>query len=621
MRPRSAFIPALLLAIILIATKAVLSWRFVKQFSDLTKVLTVSAEDLIAVLIYGVAATLALRLTVNRPRLHRWAWRLTLAVGAIAALYAIVNIGVVRALGYPLNARMLGLIGRFDHLRSSIAEHADAVTLTALAATPLLFLLISWLLRVSPRRWVTATLVLIAAAWIVAGSALRAQADPDSWLNRVGKNAHRELLGSLASRYLTNQRVSIDTPFPPEFLDDFRLASTRAHPPLPQFTPPPRNVIVIVLESVTTQYLSLYGSKYDTTPSLIAESANAMVFDRVYAHVGATYAARLPLLFAKHPGLPWRFWYKTPRPLPPGLGMLMKEQRNARTAFFSTCNVDWDHIDYTAKVTGCDEVLGPVELGGLPASSWGTEDRVAIDGMMKWIQKDTTRPFYAMLWTDQTHDPYTLESGAQPIDFVGNTSMRYRDALNRYLNTVKQADRHVGRLLQFLRDKKLADDTLVVITGDHGEAFGELHEEAVSHGGGLYEECLRVPFILWNPRFFPTRQINHRAGGHIDLHPTLAHIMGLEPSARWQGASLFGPDHPNRAYVWSDLAEYQFGVINDRFKYMLHVSNGFERLFDLKEDPGERKDVSRNHPDLCAEMRARVSAFIHATEQHHNSGQ
>ena len=86
---------------------------------------------------------------------------------------------------------------------------------------------------------------------------------------------------------------------------------------------------------------------------------------------------------------------------------------------------------WTAREAGMAEVFGPKELGGRMASSWGTEDGILVDGLIRWIDSDANRPFYAMMWTDQTHHPYTLAHDTQPIDFLDETKTPNGELLKR----------------------------------------------------------------------------------------------------------------------------------------------------------------------------------------------
>ncbi len=124
-----------------------------------------------------------------------------------------------------------------------------------------------------------------------------------------------------------------------------------------------------------------------------------------------------------------------------------------------------------------------------------------------------------------------------------------------------------------------------------------------------------MPLMFWNPRLFPTGQRLPQVGGHVDINPTLAQMLGVEPPADWQGASLFSPDHPGRVYLLADLAGYQFGLTDGHYKYIYHFSDAFERLYDLTQDADEVRDLAAQHPEIAQEMRARVSAFVHAEEE------
>jgi phosphoglycerol transferase MdoB-like AlkP superfamily enzyme len=520
-------------------------------------------------------------------------------------------------------------MARPGDLRSSIAAHSDRGLLLALILIPIAYILLLLFWRTwQPRPRARFILLLIALTWITCGKALQALTPADGWQRTAAKNPHRELVVSLFRWHVLHdyrgETKLADEPYPTAYLDDFRSAGDRPPPsPLPQFQTPPRNLILIVLESTTAQYLSLYGSKYPTTPNLDSESPHALIFDRFYAHIGYTFCSMMPLTCGVHPGLPWCYRPNGPRPSPPGLAALLKQQRNARTAYFAAAYPSWDGIDDTVRRAGFDEVFGPDELGGPMASSWGTEDGVVIDGLLRWLAKfPPSQPFFAMVWTDQTHDPYTLARDTQPIEFLPATAFDKAKDLNRYLNTIRQIDRHLGHVFAWLREHDLANDTLVVITGDHGEAFGELHPDDIGHGSAMFDENLRVPLMLWNPRLFPTARRDQHVGGHMDLLPTLAHVFGISPiPPDWQGTSLFAPaDHPGRVYLQADRITRQFGLTDGRFKYINCIEGqSYERLFDLQADPAERHDLSTMDPARVAEFRGHTAAFLKAEEQYVNT--
>jgi phosphoglycerol transferase MdoB-like AlkP superfamily enzyme len=625
-RRPSAFLAAGLLAIILVAAKLAIAWPRTSAAHVSADVLAICAEDIALAIGFGVIAGVLLWATASHPRLHRWTWRAFVFLGAVLALYAIGNIGVYRQLRQPLSARLLALMARPGDLRSSIAAHSDRGLVIAILLVPIAYvLLVQWRAKPLPRT-ARLLLLLVAVTWIACGKALQARTPADAWQRTAAKNPHRELAVSLVRWYVLHDYRAdnklADEPYPQQFLDDFRIAGERpAPPPLAEFKSPPRNLILLVLESTTAQYLSLYGSKYATTPNLFAESPHALIFDRFYAHIGYTFCSMMPLVYGVHPGLPWCYRPNGPRPSPPGLAALLKQQRGVRTAYFAAAYPSWDGIDEMVRRAGFDEVFGPDELGGPMASSWGTEDGIVIDGLLRWLGKSPTQPFFAMVWTDQTHDPYTLARDTQPIQFLPDSAFDKAKDLNRYLNAIRQADRHLGRLFAWLREHDLADDTLVVITGDHGEAFGELHADDIGHGSAMFDENLRVPLMLWNPHLFPAPRREPHVGGHMDLLPTLAHLLGIAPlPADWQGTSLFCADHPGRVYLQADRITRQFGLTDGRYKYINCIEGqSYERLYDLEVDPAERRDLSASDPARVAEFRGRTAAFLKAEEHYVNT--
>jgi lipoteichoic acid synthase len=619
---RSAFVPALLLAGIFILAKVAIIWSWDSPKMILT-LLTITSVDVIVAVAFGVIFGAALWIAQRNPEKHesliRFIWGGTLTCGALAALYAVINVGVYGYLHRPLNARMFELVGRLDNMRSSIAAQCGIGLMIWLLATPAMYLLLasSKAPRFLQRRSVRGTVLVLAVVWICTGLALLSHTEPDSKKRREARNPHYEILASTFQELFSSHRANLGGAFPPEYLDDFKLAAEREYPRLATQGPRPKNVIVIVLESVAAQYMSVYESQFDTTPNLSAEAENAMVLDRGYSQSGWTYLSRLPLLYGVAPGLPWTNGWRVVDQST-GLAKILRNERGYRTAFFSGGDPDWDGMYWTAREAGMAEVFGPKELGGRMASSWGTEDGILVDGLIRWIDSDPNRPFYAMMWTDQTHHPCTLAHDTQPIDFLDENKTPNGELLERYLNALRQADRHLGRLFAALRQRNLADDTIVVITGDHGEAFGDTHEQMVGHGGGLYEENIRVPLIFWNPRLFPTSQRSDRPGGHIDINPTLAHMLDIHPPGTWQGASLISNDHPGRAYSMASGIDYQFGVTDGRFKYIVDIDGGYERLYDLKTDPHEQTDVAAQHRQVANEFHNRLGAFVQDEQRYLN---
>jgi arylsulfatase A-like enzyme len=632
-RPRAAFWPALWLGAGLVAPKV--WYAGLPEAADLDtlgewarRVLAIAHEDLVFAAALGLLAALALRLARRRPVAAAAVHAGFLAVGAASVLYAVANLRVFEYLHGPLTYSLFHMAGEIGKVRSSIGAFVSAPLVVALAGAPLLFLgLAAATSRVRPLgggwrlRGAQALGVLALAAAVAAGRSDYEARWHDRRDRQIARNPHAVLLGSVAAELLGRGATALPaTDFPAEFRGDFEpLARLAPAPPraAPLFAaPPPRNLIVIVLESVAARWLSVYGCPWDPTPKLAAEmSAHGLVFDGFYAHVGQTANSLVAIELSEYPGMSW---HEATLDAPRLRGRTLAEMlrpRGLRTAFISPGDLDWAGESNFLKDRGYDEVDYTPEV---KLSAWGGEDRYLVDGILGFIDRDRSRPFYVKGWSDQTHHPYELAPGSPEREFFREADLPPDlDAwgFRRYLNTLAELDRQLARLFDGLRERGLADDTLVVFTGDHGEGFGWPHR-TWGHGFGLFQENVLVPLMIWSPRFFPSGARSGTIGSHVDLNATIADVIGLPPDPSWQGRSLFDPRRPPRAYFLSAAQDYLLGVREDRWKYIFDATEGREELYDLAADPDEQRNLADREPDRCHRCRQRVAAWVDFEGRH-----
>ena len=136
----------------------------------------------------------------------------------------------------------------------------------------------------------------------------------------------------------------------------------------------------------------------------------------------------------------------------------------------------------------------------------------------------------------------------------------------------------------------LSDSTLIVVTGDHGEAFGE-HGQLV-HGFTVYEEETRVPLLMINRRLIPNRIDVKRIGRQIDIASTILSVLGMDAPADWQGASLFEKDGERRAYLFSADGKFTLGVVDEDSKFIYDFNGDSAELYNLAADPGEHENLA-----------------------------
>ena len=617
----SAFTPVRLagwLAIVLILSKA-FSLDRTREYWWLLDLSMASFGDVLFALGLGAIANLALRAAGRRTVIASGLRHVFVGICVFCAFYSVIAAGVFNYFGRPLSYDLLKLVHSVAAVESSIFDRLTLPVAVALVGVPGGYYALTR--RLARRRKAPVCLVAMLLAWSALGCWLYYQRSKPYFMSHLSVNPHIELVRSTWNGVTGFGKPSLQVDFPREYQNEFKprawrqATSERKHPPVVAAEAPPKNVIVIVLESVGTKYLSLYGSSYNTTPTLIEEAAHALVFENFYAHVPYTFCSFMALNFSIYPGMPWcyapgeTFARDGARPLPQTLASVLK-QRGARTAYLSNGDLEWAGMGYVLENQGYDTIEDCRAMGGATLTSWGTGDRVLFDRLMRFIDEKPGQPFYAFCWTDQTHDPYELGPVARKIDFFGEqVPARHADDLGRYLNVLRLVDQYLADLFRALRDRGLADDTLVVITGDHGEAFGDPHDQR-GHGFTAYQEDVNVPLILWNPRLFPGGQRLKTIGGHVDLSATIAEVLGVQPPGEWQGHSMFDPARPQRAYYLASIGEYLFGVRDGKWKYTFEATSGREFLTDLTVDPDELKNCAGSEPDVCRELRHRVAAWV-----------
>jgi arylsulfatase A-like enzyme len=172
--------------------------------------------------------------------------------------------------------------------------------------------------------------------------------------------------------------------------------------------------------------------------------------------------------------------------------------------------------------------------------------------------------------------------------YAGNTGSEFE----RYLQEVAVVDRAIARMLAAIDKARLTSRTVVIVTGDHGEAFGE--HNTYYHATTLYEELLRVPLLVLVPGLSP--RIIERPVSGLDLGPTILDLFGLATPASFMGESfvplLLGREFTfERPLVAESGRNMRAMFFDDGKKLIVDERNGTLELYDLKRDPKELENV------------------------------
>jgi arylsulfatase A-like enzyme len=250
---------------------------------------------------------------------------------------------------------------------------------------------------------------------------------------------------------------------------------------------------------------------------------------------------------------------------------------------------------------------------GQPTSVTGYSTDVFTDRAVSFINRNKTRPFFAYVAYNATLPPH--QPRHRPEDIRAKNSdpvpMKewHRATLRDYLDTIEVMDQGIGRILGALDTAKLAEDTIVVFTCDHG-GMGLVRHGPFSEGfRTLGEGGIRVPFLIRWPRVLPAGKVSTQQAILMDVAATVLAASRTAAADALDGMDLApllaGAASPReRTFCWRlGLSK---AVRKGRWKYR---SDSTERLFDIEADPGERLDVASQRPDVVKMLRAALTEW------------
>ncbi|RME26715.1 MAG: hypothetical protein D6798_06150 [Deltaproteobacteria bacterium] len=384
--------------------------------------------------------------------------------------------------------------------------------------------------------------------------------------------------------------------------------------------PRPTDVIVIIVDSLRADALGTYGNPHPTSPHIDAFARDSVVFEQAHTTAPWTLPTVATVMTGQHPyvvGIREKAASVDGRVTT--LGELYRDRGYITGGIVS-------HI-YLRRKFGLMQGLNylwdeAVEKNDLRATSPQTTAAA-----ISWLKNQSRRkPLFMLVHYFDVHYNYLLhpelyddmpdyggdiESGMpvgemrRQLRASGGDEDDVAYVHNLYRSEVRYTDEHLGRLLAAIDEARGTDNTLVVLMGDHGDELGDRRTRWIGHTKVVSEEVLHVPLIVR----FPGKA---RAGTRV---PQLASLIDLMPSiAEWSGLSLpadlglagqpWDLDHPEQ---WRRTIHAETGrwaaiqvTMNERYKLVHHPKAPSSRptLYDLQEDPGETRNVAREHPDV-----------------------
>jgi len=367
--------------------------------------------------------------------------------------------------------------------------------------------------------------------------------------------------------------------------------------------PAPLNILLVTFDTARADRFGAFGAPAGATPAVDALAARGVAFEQAVSPVPLTLPAHASLFTGTYPPS-HGVRENGGRSLAADrltLAEILHDAGYATGAFVGAYVLDarwglaqgFDTYSGSFDATAAD-VLSLADLSR-------TADRV-VDDAIAWLETVDGRPFFAWVHLYDPHAPYT-----PPAEY----SRRFPN--DPYAGEIAFADAQLGRLLSFLDRRTPRDRLLVIVAGDHGEAFGE-HGET-GHGLLLYGESLHVPLVLSGGPLAPASRRIAEPVSLVDVLPTVCELAGLPVPAAAQGRSLGALNrsasrektpvpiyaetlYPGR-FGWSELRSLRVGDWH-------LIQSSENELYDLADDPHETRDLAAAKP---AELRETVRSL------------
>ncbi len=366
----------------------------------------------------------------------------------------------------------------------------------------------------------------------------------------------------------------------------------------------PPNIVWLVAESLRSDRLSP-----EIMPNICAFAKQNQLFTRHYSSGNGTREGMFGMFYGLS-GSSWAGFLHAERG--PLLMDRIKElgyQMELRTS----ARFSYPEFDKTLFAEIPKEFLHEDEFRG---ESWERDEKNT-SALIDFIRsRDKDRPFLSFMFFDSTHAAYTFPDTAKiaspVLEHVDYTRIsrenlaHYADQLlNRYTNAAHWIDIQTGRILDCLAQEGLTDNTVVIVTGDHGEEFME--NGFWGHNSGFSEQQIRVPLVIRMPGKTPLSF--DRSTSHMDIAVTLMQILGAvnAPADYALGRCLFKPE-PRDYILTSDWIS--IGILTPEFKYRIPYDNqGINHYEPTKADdspwPAQKTEriISTNQKLIIAAIR------------------
>jgi len=399
-----------------------------------------------------------------------------------------------------------------------------------------------------------------------------------------------------------------------------------------------RNVILLTLDGLRQDHMSLFGYHRETTPNIDSLGRNGLAFTEIIPSSGSTKASLTSLLTAIDYRYHHLFHYR--QKLPEDYYTIAEAYRDAGylTMAVTASPILGRQLDYHqgfdvfedfSRMPNATDYVHATEIGGKIISFL---DRLAAN--------DVKAPFFVYAHFEEPHPPWSspspwVETGEEeyetqpfdlgctyvptPAEYEAVTDAARTEWIAKYDGAIRQADEQIGAIMERLRKHSFMDNTIIAISTDHG--YELLDRYAFGHGFSVYDEIVKTFLVIHDGSGTEHRPPPEPVQGRIfAVGPTLLALCGIEIPEQYEGVDLINDYDRLPRYAFC----YDNGVtcVRTLDHKLVHIDFGEERpkpaaipefgfqLFDLQNDPGETRDIKDEQQQLFKKMLGEYDAYM-----------
>jgi len=398
------------------------------------------------------------------------------------------------------------------------------------------------------------------------------------------------------------------------------------------------NIILISIDALRADHLSCYGYHRNTSPNIDRIASQGVLFKNAFSQATWTLPSHTSIFLSQYV---WRHNVKDPRTERltdscTTLAEILKNENYATAAFTGGGALSSKY--------GFNQGFEIYE-NGIPGKRRHYRISFYIDKLLSWLESVRNKKFFLFIHTYDVHEPYnpplpyfdlytngysegkSLKTSGGiianlKIDASKLTPEEIDYIIAVYDGGISYVDDQLGKIFEKLDQLGIDDNTIIIVTADHGEAFKE--HGKLGHCGKPYIEEVHVPLIMKGPGI-PKNRIYENFVQHIDIVPTIFEILNIPQREKMQGRSIL--PLMNNCEIEEDFKTYSFGrkwykpqkpfSMSLRTKEWTYIMNQrrLDELYNRINDPKEQNNIIEKRPLIAKKLKKELEDFIALTSK------